>query len=99
MPLCSVPHLFIRLTTGLLLACVLSNAQAAEPTTVNGLYNPKTGTKAPARYNGTGLTQKQMDAAGLPAPDSGSKWVQIGDKYVQLKTVDGTVQSVEPSVK
>lgn len=89
---------YSRLAIAMLLGTVLISAQAAE-TTTNGTYNPKTGTKAPARYNGSGLTQKQMDTAGLPAPAPGAKWVQIGDKYVQINANDGTVQAVEPTVK
>lgn len=83
---------------GSLLLAFHAQSQAA-PTTIDGVYNPKTGTQAPARYNGSGLTQKQMDEAGLKTPEPGNKWVKIGDKYVQLKSSDGTVQAVEPTVK
>lgn len=87
------------LTIGAWLGGCLSMAQAAEITPIKGTYSPKTGTQAPARYNGPGLTQQQMNSNGLAAPQPGNKWVQIGDKYVQINTTDGTVQSVEPAVK
>lgn len=72
--------------------------QAAE-TDANGNYLPRIGSKAPARYNGGGLTDRQLTSAGLPAPLPCHRWVQIGDKYVQIQISDGTVQSVEPTVK
>ncbi|WPO98372.1 RcnB family protein [Pseudomonas sp. HR96] len=83
----------------LLGALLLTGQAQAASATIDGVYNPRVGTQAPARYNGTGLTQKQMDEAGLKAPAAGAKWVQIGDKYVQLHSSDGTVLAVEPTVK
>lgn len=89
-----------RLLIGALTCGLLLSAQAAETTTTTpGAYYPKSGTKVPTRYNVTGLTQKQINAAGLTTPSPGNKWVQIGDKYVQINATDNTVQSVEPTVK
>ncbi|WP_213878763.1 hypothetical protein [Pseudomonas sp. dw_358] len=87
-----------RLLLGVLTCGLLSTTQAAETSAV-GTYYPKSGTKIPTRYNVTGLTQRQIDAAGLTTPASGYKWVMIGDKYVQINATDNTVQAVEPTVK
>lgn len=84
--------------TAFALLALITTAQAAE-TASSPTYIPKLGTQAPARFANGGLTEKQMSAAGLKAPQPGNHWVQMADKYVEVRTSDGTVQSIEAAVK
>lgn len=84
--------------TAFALLALMATAQAAE-TASSPTYMPKLGTQAPARFANGRLTEKQMAAAGLKAPAPGNHWVRMADKYVEVRTSDSTVQSVEPAVK
>lgn len=77
---------------------LMATAQAADSPS-SATYMPKLGTQAPARFANAGLTEQQMADAGLRAPEPGSRWIRMADKYVQVRTSDGTVQSVEAAVK
>lgn len=87
-----------KVCTGFALMLLIATAQAAD-TDASALYVPKLNTKAPARYSSAALTEKQMTGAGLRAPAPGNRWVQMGDKYVEVRISDSTVQSVEAAVK
>jgi hypothetical protein len=87
-----------KICTGCALILLIATAQAAD-TDASAPYVPKLDTKVPARYSNAVLTERQMTGAGLRAPAPGNRWVQMGDKYVEMRSSDGTVQSVEAAVK
>jgi Ni/Co efflux regulator RcnB len=84
--------------TLLTLLALTAAVHAAEPS-VSAAYMPKPGTQVPARFATGGLTETQMAAAGLKAPAPGNRWIKMDDKYVEVRTSDGTVQSIEAAVK
>jgi len=80
-------------------------AQAAQTTGDAVEHSPNNGRRlveadrTPAEYQRADKAIKNWKEKGLEAPDEGSQWVQINDKYVMVVIASGRILKITPATR